>query len=71
MSDEVSDLMTPAQFGARIRKSRDWVLRNYRVERIPHHQIDRSILFSEQDLADYLDRSRVAPAPRTSRKRLP
>ena len=61
--------MTPAEFGARIKKSRDWVLRNYRLERIPHHQIGRSILFSEQDLADYLERRRVAPEPMRSRRR--
>lgn len=64
-----TDLMTPAEFGARIKKSRDWVLRNYRVERIPHHQIGRSILFSEQDLADYLERRRVTPEPMRSRRR--
>jgi hypothetical protein len=64
---DTEDLMTPAQFGNRIKKSRDWVLRNYRIERIPHHQIGRSILFTEQNLADYLNSRLVAPRP--SRKK--
>ena len=67
-----AELMTPAEFGNRIDKSADWVLRNYKG--IPHRRLGRSIRFTEQDLSDYLESRRVTPKPmrsqtkRTSRK---
>lgn len=68
----MTDLMTPAEFGARIRKSGDWVLRNYRNEAIPHRKIGRSIGFTEEDYAAYLEAKRVAPTPmRSKRSRSP
>ncbi len=60
--DTTTDLMTPAQFGARIKKSRDWVLKNYRIERIPHVQIGRSILFTEENYAAFIASRTVAPS---------
>lgn len=67
----MTDLMTPAEFGDRILKSADWVIRNYRA--IPHRKIGRSIRFTEADYLAYLEASRVAPAsmrskPKSTRK---
>ncbi len=62
---DTEDLMTPAQFAARIKKTARWMRTNYRS--IPHRKIGRSVYFTEQDLADYIDSRRVAPASRRSK----
>jgi hypothetical protein len=65
MSDD--PLMTPAEFGARILQTAEWVVRHQRD--IPHRRVGRSIGFTEQDYTDYLESVRVAPVPMRSKSR--
>jgi hypothetical protein len=63
----MTDLMEADEFAARIKQTRDWVIRNYRD--IPHHRIGKRVKFSEQDLADYLTQTSVQPRPMTTRRK--
>ncbi len=48
-----------AWMGEQIGKSADWVRHN--IAEIPHRRIGRTIRFTDQDLADYLESQAVRP----------
>lgn len=57
------DLMTIEQMAARLHRSADFVTKEARKGTIPSRKIGKLRFFTEQDLADYLERCRQGTDP--------
>lgn len=53
----------------RLGRSEDWVRRSAQKGLLPHHKDGRYLRFTEGDIAEYLERTRVAPVEHMGRSR--